>query len=420
MTDYTIIEEIRSRKVFDSRGNPTVEVEIYTRGGGIGRVSAPAGASTGRWEAIAYPPGGVDEALKLLREEIAPKLIGMDAEKQEEIDNMLREIDGTQRFSRIGGNTAYAISIATALAAASSYDLPLFMYIGGRNARYLPYPVGNILGGGKHAGVGCPDIQEFLSIPLGAKSFLEAAQANILAHKNLRKILEREGVPFFGGKGDEGAWAPAVSDEKAFEYVAEAVERASDEVGFEVRFGIDVAASSFWREDEGVYFYRHEEKKLTTGEQIDFIMDKVRSYKLVYVEDPLHEEDFEGFRELTSKVRGCFIVGDDLFVTNIERLRKGVELGAANALIIKPNQVGTLSDTIATVEYAHENLYTTIFSHRSGETEIAVLSHLAVGLRCPFVKLGVVGGERIAKVNELLRIEDHLGSEARMARIRFR
>ncbi|MCX8162743.1 MAG: enolase [Candidatus Bathyarchaeota archaeon] len=420
MTDYTIIEGVQARKVFDSRGNPTVEVEIYTRGGGVGRVSAPAGASTGRWEAVAYPPGGVDEALKILRDEVAPKLIGMDSEKQEEVDATLKEVDGSRRFSRIGGNTAYAVSIANALAAASSYDLPLFVYLGGRNSRYLPYPVGNILGGGKHAGVGCPDIQEYLSIPLGAGSFIEAAQANILAHRYLRRILEREGIPFFGGKGDEGAWAPAVSDDKAFEYVAEAVEKASGEIGFEVRFGVDVASSSFWSEGEGVYLYRHGEKKLTTGEQIDFIVDKIRSYRLVYVEDPLNEEDFEGFRELTSKVKGCLIVGDDLFVTNIERLRRGVELGSANALIVKPNQVGTLSDTIATVEYAHENLYTTIFSHRSGETESAVLSHLAVGLRCPFVKLGVVGGERIAKVNELIRIEEYLGSEARMARVRFR
>lgn len=420
MTDYTIIEEVQARKVFDSRGNPTVEVEIYTRGGGVGRVSAPAGASTGRWEAIAYPPGGVDEALKILRSEVAPKLIGLDSEKQEEVDSMLKEIDGTQRFSRIGGNTAYAISIANALAAASSYDLPLFVYLGGRIARYLPYPVGNILGGGKHAGRGCPDIQEFLSIPLGASSFIEAAQANILAHKSLRRILERRGAPFFGGKGDEGAWAPAISDEEAFECVAEAVEEASSSVGFEVRFGVDVASSSFWDEKEHVYFYRHGEKKLTTGEQIDFILDKIRRYNLVYVEDPLHEEDFEGFMELTSKVKGCLIVGDDLFVTNIERLKKGVKMGSANALIIKPNQVGTLSDTIATVEYAHENLYTTIFSHRSGETESTVLSHLAVGLRCPLVKLGVVCGERIAKVNELIRIEEYLGSEARMARIRFR
>ncbi|MBS7642165.1 MAG: phosphopyruvate hydratase [Candidatus Bathyarchaeia archaeon] len=420
MPDYTIIEDIRARKVFDSRGNPTVEVEIYTRGGGVGRVSAPAGASTGKWEVIAYPPGGVDEALKILKDEIAPRLIGMDSEKQEEIDAILKEIDGSPRLSHIGGNTAYAISIANALAAASSYDLPLFMYLGGRNARYMPYPVGNILGGGKHAGAGCPDIQEFLSIPLGAKNFMEAAQANILAHKNLRNILERENIPFFGGKGDEGAWAPAVSDDKAFEYVAEAIEKTSDEIGFEVRFGVDVASSSFWREEEDVYFYKHGGKKLTTGEQIDFIVDKIKSYRLIYVEDPLHEEDFEGFRELTSKVRGCFIVGDDLFVTNIERLKKGVSLGAANALIIKPNQVGTISDTIATVEYAHENLYTTVFSHRSGETESVVLAHLAVGLRCPFVKLGVVGGERIAKINELIRIEEYLGSEARMAKVRFR
>lgn len=419
MVEYTLIEEVYARKVFDSRGNPTIEVEIYTRGGGVGRVSAPAGASKGRWEAVAYPTGGVDRAVEIVEREVASKLKGMDAEKQEEVDNLLKDVDGTDNFARIGGNTAYAISIANALAAATSYDLPLFFYIGGRNARFLPYPVGNVLGGGKHAGLGCPDIQEFLAIPLGAESFLEAAQANILVHKHLRSILESEGVPFFGGKGDEGAWAPAVDDEKAFDLVAEAVEKASAEVGFEVRFGVDVAASSFWREDERIYFYRHGEKKLTTGEQIDFIIDKIETYKLIYVEDPLHEEDFEGFKELTSKVSGCLIVGDDLFVTNVERLRRGVEVGAGNALIVKPNQVGTLTDTVETVEYAQENRYTPVFSHRSGETEVPVLSHLAVGLRCPFVKLGVVGGERIAKVNELIRIEEYLGPEARMARVKL-
>ncbi|MEM2926012.1 MAG: enolase C-terminal domain-like protein [Candidatus Bathyarchaeia archaeon] len=414
---YTIIEEARCRIVFDSRGNETVEVEIDTPGG-FGSAAAPAGASKGRWEVVSYPPGGISEAVKRFREQVAPELIGLDTIQQETIDRTLIRIDGTDNFSRIGGNVAYAVSLAVAEAASTSLAIPLFQHLSGALTRRLPFPLGNVLGGGKHAGKGAPDIQEFLVSPLGAKSFREGALANIKVHKTLRSLLEKEDIPFFGGRGDEGAWAPALSNEKAFELVSKAVELVSEEVGFEIRFGVDVASSSLWDEKSGVYVYNHERSK-SPGEQIDYILGKISEYKLFYVEDPLHEEDFEGFAELTRKAKDCLICGDDLFVTNVHRLKKGIESKACNALIIKPNQVGTITRSKETVDLAKARGYVPIFSHRSGETTDTHLAHLAIAFGCPLVKTGVLGGERIAKINELLRIEEFLGEEARLAELRI-
>jgi len=392
-----------------------VEVEVRTPLG-VGVSSAPAGASKGRWEAVAYPGGGPEESANIVRAEVADALRGLEARNQRAVDGALRLVDGTGNFSRLGGNAAYAVSLAAAAAAADSLRIPLYQHLGGSLNRLLPFPLGNVLGGGKHAGKGCPDIQEFLVAALGASSFKQAALTNVRVHGRLRALLEEKGAPFFGGRGDEGAWATAIDNDAAFEYVAKAVEAVSQETGVNVRFGVDVASSSLWDPKLGRYVYAHGPAR-GPGEQLEYILSKIEDYRLFYIEDPLDEDDFAGFAELTRKARGCLICGDDLFVTNKERLRRGVESGAANSLIIKPNQVGTVSDASDTVALAKSNRYTPVFSHRSGETTDTVLAHLSVAFGCPLVKIGVVGGERVAKINELIRIEEHLGEQAKMTEL---
>lgn len=414
----TIIEDVTARTILNSRGQKTIEVDVITTEG-FGRASAPAGASRGKAEAVPFPEGGVEEAVKKVKELVASELIGLNAEEQEEIDNLLHELDGTENFQKIGGNTCYAVSLAVADAAADSYILPLFQYLGGSLATELPYPLGNVLGGGKHAVGKAPDIQEFLVLPVGAPTFMKAAEANVLVHRKLSSILKKVDQNFTGGRGDEGAWAPNISNDEALEAMAKACEESSDELGFKIRPALDVAASSLWNEEEKRYIYPRDNVKREPGEQLDYIVDLVERYSLVYVEDPLHEEDFEGFKELTRKVSNCLTCGDDLFVTNVERLDKGVKIGAGNAIIVKVNQVGTLTDAWETVDMAKNSRYVPVMSHRSGETTAFHIAHLAVGFHCPAIKTGVMGGERTAKINELIRIEEILGNRARMSRLPF-
>jgi len=410
----TVIEDIVARKIFNSRGEETVEVDVVATAG-FGRASAPAGASRGKAEVVPYPEGGVDQAIKRVKELVAPELIGLNADEQEEIDRLLHEIDGTRDFRNIGGNTAYAVSLAVAEAAATSFGIPLFQHLAGYFANELPYPLGNVLGGGKHAYGKAPDIQEFLALPLKAGSFSDAAKANVLVHRRVGSLLEKKDATFSGGRGWEGAWAPNIENEDALEVVAEACKEVSKELGVECRVGLDVAASSLWNPKENCYVYARDGIKRDCGEQIDFVLRLVEKYKLVYVEDPLHEEDFEDFAELTKKVKGCLICGDDLFTTNRERLTYGIKFGAGNAVIIKTNQVGTITDAWETTKTAKKAWYTPIASHRSGETTDESLAHLAVAFQCPIIKTGVVGGTRMAKINELIRIEEMLGKRAEMS-----
>jgi len=412
----TIIEDVTARAILNSRGEKTIEVDVMTTDG-FGRASAPAGASRGKAEAVPFPEGGVEEAVKKVKELIASELIGLSAEEQEEIDNLLHELDGTENFQKIGGNTSYAVSLAVADAAADSYILPLFQYLGGSLATELPFPLGNVLGGGKHAAGKASDIQEFLVLPVGAPSFLKAAEANVLVHLKLGSILKRIDANFTGGRGDEGAWAPNMSSDEALEAVAKACEESSDELGFEIRPALDVAASSLWNEKENRYVYVRDNVKRDSGEQLEYIFDLAEKYGLVYVEDPFHEEDFEDFAEITRKVRNCLVCGDDIFVTNVERLSQGIKESAANAIIIKVNQVGTLTDAWKTVDTARKAGYAPVISHRSGETTAFHIAHLAIGFHCPIIKTGVMGGERAAKINELIRIEETLGNKARMSRL---
>jgi len=414
----SIIEDLIGRKIFNNRGEETIEVDVITTSG-FGRASAPAGKSRGKAEVAYYPQGGVDQALKTIDDLIAPELAGLNADFQEEIDNTLHEIDGTTNFKIIGGNTAFAVSLANVEAAANSHSLLLFQFIGGNNANTLPYPLGNTISGGKHTRGKTPDIQEYLALPHGAETFLEAATANAQIHKKIGEILKKKDKLFNGGKSSEGAWIANIGNLDAFEVISKACEEVSNELDFECGFGIDVAASSLWKEKEKKYFYQRDGKKRDTGEQLEFLLDMIEKYHLAYVEDPFHEEDFESFKELTKKAKNCLICGDDLFTTNNERLNYGIKLNAANAIIIKVNQIGTLTDASETIENAQRHGYTTVMSHRSGDTCDWHIAHLAVAFKCPIIKTGVVEGARIAKINELVRIEHFLGNRAKMADLKI-
>ena len=398
----TLITDVALRRVLDSRGNATVEADIYTESGGFGRARAPSGASTGEFEAIELP---AHEAIASAREEAVPRLVGeIYAGNQRDVDAALHAADGTDDFSGIGANSAVAISMAAAQAAADVTGAPLFQHLGGTfRGNSFPIPLGNVIGGGEHA-ADATDIQEFLVAPIGAPSVEEAVFANAAVHATVADILDDRGVPC--GKGDEGAWAPSIDDSEAFEIVAEATETVEDDVGFEIRFGLDVAGAELYDPDAGVYEYTDTTRD--TDEQIAYIADLVDEYDLIYVEDPLDENDFEAFAELTDRVGDqTLICGDDLFVTNVDRLERGIEDGAANSILIKPNQIGTLSDTVDAIELGVASGYEPVISHRSGETEDTTIAHLAVAMDAPYIKTGAVGGERTAKLNELIRIEQN-------------
>ncbi len=410
----TQIKKVIARKIFNSRGDETIEVDIETSSG-FGRAAAPAGASKGLGEVIYYPTGGVDEAVKTVKELIAPKLIGMRSNEQEEIDSLLHEIDGTDSFRKIGGNTAYAISLCAAKSASDSYGVLLYEYLGGYFAYELPFPLGNVVSGGRHAHGRAPDIQEFLVLPVDATSFLEAAKTNLTFHRKVGEILRKTRRTFTSGRSDEGAWIADVNNNEALELMSKAGEEVSKELGLKCRIGLDIAASSLWNKKRNLYIYSHEEIRRTPEKQAEYIFELIEKYNLAYIEDPFHEEDFENFAWLTKMANKCFVCGDDLFVTNVKRLIHGIEKGAANSIIIKPNQIGTLTDAWEAAKKAREALYSPIVSHRSGDTVNAEIAHLAVAFHCPMIKTGVIEGARIAKINELIRIEDTLGKRARMA-----
>jgi enolase len=398
----TLVTDVRLRRVLDSRGNPTVEAEVATEAGGFGRAAAPSGASTGEYEAVERP---AEEAIATARERAVARLEGqVYAGDQRGVDAALRAADGTENFSEIGANSAVAVSMAAAKAASDVLGAPLYQHLGGafRGNEY-PTPLGNVVGGGEHA-ADATDIQEFLAAPVGAPSVTEAVFANAAVHGRVHDVLGARDVP--AGKGDEGAWAPSISDAEAFEVVAEAIDEVEDEFGFEVRMGLDIAASELWNAEASVYEYSDTTR--TPEKQVDYVAGLVDEHDLVYVEDPLEEDDFSGFADLTDRAgSGTLVCGDDLFVTNVERLQRGIDEGAANSILVKPNQIGTLSDAFDAVELARDNGYDSVISHRSGETEDTTIAHLAVATAASFIKTGAVGGERTAKLNELIRIEEN-------------
>ena len=393
-----IIKDINLRKIIDSRGNPTVEADVITNDG-FGRAAAPAGASTGTFEAQAWPKNDVDLGISNAKENLIPSLIGITSNDQETFDNTIKDNDGTTNLQNVGGNIAVALSLACAKAAADSKNIPLFEHVSTTKSYSIPAPMSNVLGGGAHA-IGGTDIQEYLVTSFD-NDINTAIETNAAVHKEVAKILKNKFPNIALGKGDEGAWVAPLENVEALELVTKAVDNVQKETGVEIRTGLDVAASEFYK--NGKYVYK--EQTLSPEEQVDFMLGLIEEYDLHTVEDPLDQNDFDSWASLTDQT-DALIIGDDLYVTNSERLKQGIEKKSTNSILIKPNQIGTLTDTIKTVEMARDSDMATVISHRSGETTDASIAHLGVAFESHAIKTGIMGGERIAKLNELVRISE--------------
>ncbi len=427
----TTIVDIRAREIIDSRGNPTVEVDVELESGVIGRAAVPSGASTGENEALELRDGalkgkqgtgidkkrylgkGVLKAVKNVDEVIAPELIGRDAADQVEIDSVMLEVDGTPTKKKLGANAVLGVSLATAKAAALALELPLFRYIGGTNAKVLPVPMMNILNGGAHSDAPI-DIQEFMIMPKGADSFSQALQMGAEVFHALKGVLKAKGLST--AVGDEGGFAPALdSNEHALEVIAKAVKEAGYKFGKDIFVALDVASSEFYNAKAKKYvFSKSDGTKRSSAEMVDFLADLCDRYPIISIEDGCDENDWTGWDLLTKKIGDRVqLVGDDLFVTNTKFLQKGIDLGVANSILVKVNQIGSLTETLDAVELAKEHGYTSVLSHRSGETEDTTIADIAVATNCGQIKTGSMSrSDRIAKYNQLLRIEEMLGSRA--------
>ena len=414
----TEIVDIKSREILDSRGNPTVEVDVIVASGVFGRAAVPSGASTGKREALEmrdkrakrYGGMGVAGAVKNVMEVITPAVIGMDADDQVALDKMLIELDGTPNKSKLGANAILGVSLAATRAAAMVYGLPLYKYLGGINARYLPMPMMNIVNGGAHAANNL-DIQEFMIVPVSAKKISQAVQMGAEVFHHLKKILKSKG--YATSVGDEGGFAPDLqSNEAALQFIIEAIEAAGYAPGQDVGLALDSAASEFY--SKGKYTLQSENKKLNAEEMIDYYQNLVDGYPILSIEDGLAEQDWDGWALMTERLGTAVqLVGDDIFVTNPKIFKKGIDEGIANAILIKLNQIGTVTETLDTIEMAKQAGYTTVISHRSGETEDTFIADLVVGVNGGQIKTGSLSRtDRVAKYNQLLRIEEELGEGA--------
>ena len=417
----SLIDLVYAREVLDSRGNPTVEVEVVLESGVTGRAIVPSGASTGAFEAVELRDGdkgrylgkGVEKAVDNVNEIIAPELEGMDATDQPGIDGLLIELDGTPNKGKLGANAILGVSMAVARAAAEEVGLPLFQYIGGVNAKQLPVPMMNILNGGEHADNNV-DVQEFMILPVGAKSFREALRMGAEVFHSLKKVLGEKGLAC--GVGDEGGFAPNLdSNRAALELIVEAISKAGYEPGKDVMLGLDVAATEMYNKETKKYVLAGEGKELTSAEMVDLYEDWANNFPIITIEDGLDEEDWDGWKVLTDRLGNKLqLVGDDLFVTNTERLERGIESGVANSILVKVNQIGTLTETLDAIEMAKRAGYTAVISHRSGETEDTTIADLAVAVNAGQIKTGAPSRtDRVAKYNQLLRIEEMVGESAR-------
>ena len=413
-----VIKEVTAREILDSRGNPTVEVEVKLDNGFIGRAAVPSGASTGAFEAVELRDGGkrylgkgVEIAIKNINEKISKVVIGLKADEQRVLDEKMISLDGTKNKSVLGANAILGVSLATARAASLSANQSLFKFLGGNEAKILPVPMMNILNGGSHADTNV-DIQEFMVAPIGADTFKESLRWGAEIYHSLKSVLKKKGL--VTSIGDEGGFAPNLaSNRAALDLILEAVEIAGFKAGSDIALAMDVAATEFYEDGS----YNFEGKKLTSDQMISYYSELVSAYPLVSIEDPLDEDDWAGWAKLTSELgQKVQIVGDDLFVTNPERLQRGIDSNTANALLVKVNQIGSLTETIDAVNLAHKNGYRSMMSHRSGETEDTTIADLAVALNCGQIKTGAPArSERVAKYNQLLRIEEELGSKATYA-----
>ena len=415
------IEKIIGREILDSRGNPTVEVEVALESGAEGRAIVPSGASTGAFEAVELRDGdkgrylgkGTQNAVNNVNTIIAPELEGLDAFDQPGIDGLLLELDGTPNKGKLGANAILGVSMAVARAAANELGLPLFQYIGGVNAKQLPVPMMNILNGGEHADNNV-DVQEFMILPVGAPCFKEGLRMGAEVFHALKKVLGEKGLAC--GVGDEGGFAPNLgSNREALELIVEAIKAAGYEPGKDVMLGLDVAASEMYNEETKKYVLAGEGKELTAAEMVDLYEDWTTNFPIITIEDGLDEEDWDGWKVLTERLgKKVQLVGDDLFVTNTERLERGIEAGVANSILIKVNQIGTITETLDAIEMAKRAGYTAVISHRSGETEDTTIADLAVAVNAGQIKTGAPSRtDRVAKYNQLLRIEETVGAQAR-------
>jgi enolase len=415
------IIDIHARQILDSRGNPTVEVEVITEEGALGRAAVPSGASTGIHEAVELRDGdkkvylgkGVLKAVKNVNDEICDKLLGTDVFEQNEIDRKMIKLDGSDNKGNLGANAMLAVSMACAKAAAIECNMPLYRYIGGVNANTLPIPLMNILNGGAHAD-NAIDFQEFMIMPTKADTFSEALQMGTAVFHHLKAVLKKKG--YSTNVGDEGGFAPNIqSNEEAIEIVLKAIEEAGFKPGKDIHVAMDAATSELWDEKKGLYVFKKSDKReLSSSDMVAYWKEWVGKYPIISIEDGCAEDDWKGWADLTKAIGDkCQIVGDDLFVTNVKRLSKGIKDGVGNSILVKVNQIGTLTETIDAVNMAHRNAYTSIMSHRSGETEDTTIADLAVALNCGQIKTGSASRtDRIAKYNQLLRIEEELGHSA--------
>lgn len=414
----SMIAAVGAREILDSRGNPTVEVEVLLEDGAFGRAAVPSGASTGAFEAVELRDGGkrylgkgVQKAVAAVADTISGAIVGLDADDQRLVDQTMLDLDGTANKAKLGANAILGVSLATAKAAAESAGLPLFRYVGGPNAHLLPVPMMNIVNGGAHADSNV-DVQEFMIAPIGAATFREALQHGAEVYHALKSVLKKKGLST--GLGDEGGFAPNLdSNRAALDLIAEAVKSAGFKLGKDIALAMDVAASEFHDKKK----YTFEGTKQTTDKMVAYYADLVASYPIVSIEDPLDEEDWDGWKAITDELgTKTQLVGDDLFVTNVERLQRGITGGQGNAMLVKVNQIGSLTETLDAVELAHRAGFRNMMSHRSGETEDTTIADLAVATNCGQIKTGAPArSDRVAKYNQLLRIEDELGDAARYA-----
>jgi len=402
----TRITSIKGRIIHDSRGNKTIEVDIISDDQFLGRTCAPAGASVGKNEAISFPEGKPEESLRILNEN-SKKFLELDPIDLKIIDDTIKSIDSTSNFSKVGGALAYAVTIAAMESAAKAIGKPLFELISEQNSYRFPIPLGNLLGGGAHAGPGTPDIQEILISATGAKTIRDAIETNFTVHKELRKEIEKTDPSFTNGRGDEGGWAPKCDNEKALELCARTCENLGYTLGKEVSLGVDFASSTQWNEKKQKYIYERAGFENTPEQQIEFTSSIIEKYKLNYAEDAVHEEAFEDMSKLTSKFPNTMITGDDLTVTNEGKLKQAISMGSCNTAILKVNQAGSLFDALEFAKVANDNNIKLITSHRSGESIDSHITHIGIGTNSKLLKIGIVGGERVAKLNELIRLSEH-------------
>ena len=400
------ISSIRGRIVFNSRGSKTIEIDVVTDSKFIGRACAPSGASVGKFEAQSFPENKPEEALSMLNANIN-RFLGLQAEDLQAVYDALRSIDKTDNYSKVGGSVAYALSIAAVDSAANSLGIPLFKLLKQNKPYKFPFPLGNILGGGSHAGPGTPDLQEILACPVGAENIIDALEMNFKLHRETRNVIESLDKRFTYGKGDEGAWAPNVNNDQALEIIEKAVSNCGYTLGKDMAIGIDFASSSFWNEEKQLYDYARQGIRRDTGEQIEFANRLIHDYKLVYAEDPMHEGDLESMAVLNKKNPTTLVTGDDMLVTNAGKVREAVKYGACSGAILKVNQAGSLYEALDFAKECKKNNIKIITSHRSGESTDSHISHIAIATSSKMLKSGVLGGERITKLNELVRLIEY-------------